>query len=253
MSTTSRSRAEHGAGHVCQSVEFRRAGRSDFQQRGQYAVSTRDGTSLSEIGRLRQSADGDRWKRRREYPVLPHLDLLQSRLRPARANRLSGVSGAPTTAQKDSNGQLVFEDQGTLLLWVAGVPTTASQTFRQPARPPTLATRSPISPTGPRASPISPRALFPPRSTSAPATAPSRSTASTERTTPARPTGYLHASRSNGTLPGNVGGRSAALAGSFFQGGPTNSTPLYGEMGGSLNLTGTGGYLGSGIFAARKP
>ena len=57
----------------------------------------------------------------------------------------------------------------------------------------------------------------------------------------------------NGTLPGNVGGRSAALAGSFFQGGSTNSTPLYGEMGGSLNLTGTGGYLGSGIFAARKP
>lgn len=57
----------------------------------------------------------------------------------------------------------------------------------------------------------------------------------------------------SGTLNGNVGGRTAALAGSFFQGGPTNPTPLYGEMGGSLILNGTG-YLGSGIFAAaRKP
>ena len=53
--------------------------------------------------------------------------------------------------------------------------------------------------------------------------------------------------------PGSVGGRTATLAGSFFQGGPTNSTPAYGEIGGSLILNGTGGYLGSGIFAARKP
>jgi len=45
------------------------------------------------------------------------------------------------------------------------------------------------------------------------------------------------------------------LAGSFFQGGPTNVTPLYGEMGGSLilsNLPGNPSYLGSGIFAARR-
>jgi hypothetical protein len=47
-------------------------------------------------------------------------------------------------------------------------------------------------------------------------------------------------------------GRTAALAGSFFEGGATNTTPLYGEMGGSINLTGTN-YLGSGIFVARKP
>ena len=53
-------------------------------------------------------------------------------------------------------------------------------------------------------------------------------------------------------LTGNNGGRTATLAGSFFQGGPTNMIP-YGEMGGSLILNGTGGYLGSGIFAARKP
>jgi hypothetical protein len=55
-------------------------------------------------------------------------------------------------------------------------------------------------------------------------------------------------------LMGNTGGRTAALAGSFFQGGPTNTTPAYGEMGGSLILNGTlaSPYLGSGIFAARR-
>jgi hypothetical protein len=57
-------------------------------------------------------------------------------------------------------------------------------------------------------------------------------------------------------LAGNVGGRTATLAGSFFQGGPTNPTPLYGEMAGSINLSNLPGYpkyLGSGIFLARKP
>ena len=44
----------------------------------------------------------------------------------------------------------------------------------------------------------------------------------------------------------------AALNGSFFQGGQTNTTPLYGEMGGNLTLTGAN-YLGSGIFLGRKP
>jgi hypothetical protein len=43
-------------------------------------------------------------------------------------------------------------------------------------------------------------------------------------------------------------GRTAAVNGSFFQAGPTNTTPLYGAMGGSLTLGGTN-YLGSGIFA----
>jgi hypothetical protein len=54
-------------------------------------------------------------------------------------------------------------------------------------------------------------------------------------------------------LIGNGGGRMAASAGSFFQGGPSKTTPLYGVIGGSLILNGTGGYLGSGIFAPRKP
>jgi len=46
-----------------------------------------------------------------------------------------------------------------------------------------------------------------------------------------------------------VTGRTAAINGSFFQGAAINS---FGEMGGSLILTGPGNYLGSGIFAARR-
>ena len=74
---------------------------------------------------------------------------------------------------------------------------------------------------------------------------------------PASPPGTppTFATLANSPLLGNVAGRTAALNGSFFQGGPTNTTPLYGEMGGSLILNGTlaSPYLGSGIFAARKP
>jgi hypothetical protein len=57
----------------------------------------------------------------------------------------------------------------------------------------------------------------------------------------------------------NGAGRIAAPAGSFLQGGPTfpggptKTTPLYGVTGGSLILNGSGGYLGSGILAPRKP
>ncbi len=59
-------------------------------------------------------------------------------------------------------------------------------------------------------------------------------------------------------LIGNSAGRIAAPAGSFLQGGPTfpggptRTNPLYGVTGRSLILNGTGGYLGSGIFAPRK-
>jgi hypothetical protein len=54
-------------------------------------------------------------------------------------------------------------------------------------------------------------------------------------------------------LIGNGWGRITAPASSFFQGGPIKTTPLYGVTGGSLILNGTGGSLGSGILAPRKP
>ena len=103
------------------------------------------------------------------------------------------------------------------------------------------------------ARPTLPRARFPPRSTSEPAPAPSRSTASTERTTLARRHGSPLRSRSMVRWPATSAGGARLSPARSFRAGATNSTPLYGEMGGSLNLTGTGGYLGSGIFAARKP
>ena len=56
----------------------------------------------------------------------------------------------------------------------------------------------------------------------------------------------------NGTLTGNVGADRGAVR-LYLPGRANQHHPLYGEIGGSLILNGTGGYLRSGIFAARKP
>jgi hypothetical protein len=56
-----------------------------------------------------------------------------------------------------------------------------------------------------------------------------------------------------GALNTGPSSRFMQVNGSFFQGGMTNSTPLYGEMGGSITITGPNNYLGSGIFIGRKP
>jgi hypothetical protein len=56
-----------------------------------------------------------------------------------------------------------------------------------------------------------------------------------------------------GSLNTGPSNRVMTVAGSIYQGGPSNSTPLYGEMGGSFSITGPGNYIGSGIFAGRKP
>ncbi|MBV8185222.1 MAG: hypothetical protein JOY76_11100, partial [Hyphomicrobiales bacterium] len=57
----------------------------------------------------------------------------------------------------------------------------------------------------------------------------------------------------SGVLNTGPSNRFLTLSGQFFQGGPTNTTPLFGEMGGNFSITGPNNYLGSGIFAARKP
>ena len=59
-----------------------------------------------------------------------------------------------------------------------------------------------------------------------------------------------------GSLNTGPSQRVMTMAGQFFQGGPSNTTPLYGEMGGFFSILGSGpsaGYTGSGIFAGRKP
>jgi hypothetical protein len=161
----------------------------------------------------------------------------------------SAVNGA------DSSGSLVFEDQGVLLLWVAGVPTsvgslptTGTATYTGHAIADiangnggltylAAGTFSAAVDFGARDGAITINGLDGTNYTGTAVWLPSTRTFAT-------PTGS--------PLAGNIGGRSATLAGAFFQGGATNTTPLYGEMGGSLNLTGTN-YLGSGIFLARKP
>jgi hypothetical protein len=158
----------------------------------------------------------------------------------------------------NSNGQLAYEDQGALLLWVGGVPTTAGSlpttgmaTYTGHAIANIANGNSGLTYLaaggftntvnfGARTGMVNITGLDGTNYAGAAAFG-SWPTAS------AAPTfgGVLNAV--SGTT-----GRTATVAGSFFQGGATNVTPLYGEMGGSLILNGTGGYLGSGIFAARR-
>ena len=56
-----------------------------------------------------------------------------------------------------------------------------------------------------------------------------------------------------GTLSGSTGGRFMNLGGSFYQGGPTNISPAYGEMGGAFGISSTvDTYKGAGTFTARR-
>ena len=156
---------------------------------------------------------------------------------------------------KNSNGQLAFEDQGALLLWVAGVPTSlANLPATGTATYAGHAIASIANGTGGltylAAGTFSAAVNFGARNGAI-------TIGGLDGTNYAGTANWVKGTTSFATpigspLVGNTGGRTAALAGSFFQGGPTNMTPLYGEMGGSLILNGTN-YLGSGIFAARKP
>ncbi len=154
----------------------------------------------------------------------------------------------------NTNGQLAFEDQGVLLLWVAGVPTTAGAlpkggtatytghaiaNIANGAAGLTYLAAGGFSNTvnfGTHTGTVSITGLDGANYAGRVALTPMATTFGTAGASP---------------LIGSIGGRTAAINGSFFQGGPTNITPAYGEMGGSLILNGSG-YLGSGIFAARR-
>ena len=140
--------------------------------------------------------------------------------------------------KKDSSGNLIFEDQGNLLLWVAGVPTSLAN----------LPTTGTATYTGHAianiANPNNITSYLAAGTFSALANFGTRNGAVTigglDGTNYTGTATWIPTTASfNGTLTGTVVGRTATLAGSFFQGGPSDSSQLYGEMGGSLILNGT--------------
>jgi hypothetical protein len=152
----------------------------------------------------------------------------------------------------NKNGQLAFEDQGVLLLWVAGTPTLAG----------TLPVTGTATYTGHAiasiASSANPGATSYLAAGALSATANFATKMGTVSIIGLDGTNYAGTAVQGGapvtfagSLVGNNGGRTATLAGSFFQG--TGSTPAYSEIGGSLILNGNKSYLGSGIFLGRKP
>ena len=157
--------------------------------------------------------------------------------------------------QTDGNTR-IFEDQGPLLLWVAGVPTTTGAL--------SMATGTATYTGHAIASIANPNNI-----TSYLAAGTFSAAVNFGKQNGQITIGGLDGTNYAGTaawvkgttsfatpggspLIGSNGGRTAALAGSFFQGGATNISPAIGEMGGSLILNGTvkNPYLGSGIFAA---
>jgi len=183
------------------------------------------------------------------------------------ASFLSSISSAPVqpcacestqwgfwnvfNGANNSNGSLLFQDQGVLLLWVAGVPTTLASLPATGTATYTGHAIASIATPGWIGSYIAAGTF------SNAVNFGTRSGAVTigglDGTNYAGTVTWIpKTTLFGGALTGNVGSRTATLAGSFFQGGPTNTTPLYGEMGGSINLSGTN-YLGSGIFLGRKP
>ncbi|MGB7976729.1 MAG: FecR domain-containing protein [Roseiarcus sp.] len=158
----------------------------------------------------------------------------------------SAINGA------SNNGQLVFEDQGVLLLWVAGTPTlagtlpvTGTATYTGHAIASIANGANPGATSYLAAGALSATANFATKMGTVSITGLDGTNYTGTAVQGAAPVTFA------GSLAGNNGGRTATLAGSFFQG--TGLTPAYSEIGGSLILNGNNSYLGSGIFLGRKP
>jgi hypothetical protein len=154
----------------------------------------------------------------------------------------------------NSSGNLLFEDQGALLLWVGGVPTTAGALSAATGTATYTGHAIANIATGVGGQTYLAAGAFS-NAVNFGARTGAVSITGLDGTNYAGTVGWVKGTTTFATstpLIGTIGGRTAALNGSFFQGGATNVTPLYGEMGGSLILNGTGGYLGSGIFAGRR-
>ena len=169
----------------------------------------------------------------------------------------SGVSGAPSTAQTTPTVNSRSRIKALSCSGSAAFRQRSAPSLRRPARPLTPATPSPISRPARAAITYLAAGTF-----SAAVNFGARNGAITigglDGTNYAGTASWVQgtttfATAANSPLMGSNLGRTAALNGSFFQGGRDQRRPrLYGEMGGSLILNGTGGYLGGGIFAARR-
>jgi hypothetical protein len=214
-------------------------------------LSTRDGSSLSETGGFanQQMVTAESVGANTASFLT---SISSANVQPCACESTQWGFWSAFNGMTNSDGKLAFEDQGSLLLWVAGVPTTAG----------TLPVTGTATYTGHAianiANPNNITSYLAAGAFSATADFGARTGAVT--ITGLDGTNYTGTAAQigqtatfNGSLTGNNFGRTAALNGSFFQGGPTNTTPAYGEVGGSLTLSGTGGYLGSGIFLGRKP
>ena len=165
----------------------------------------------------------------------------------------SAINGA-----KNANGQLAFEDQGVILLWVAGVPTTVGALSQATGTATYTGHAIADIATGVGGQTYLAAGTF----AAAVNFGHQNGTITINGLDGTNYSGTASwvkgtttfATAANAPLMGSNLGRIAAINGSFFQGGPTNPTPAYGEMGGSLILNGTvtNPYLGSGIFAARR-
>ena len=178
-------RKERRARRLCRSVEFCRTGGDHLRQRRQYAALHPQRPGPFGDRGFRQSDDGDGRKRRREYRLASSVRFPPPPFSPAPASPPSGASGTSSTAQTTATAASSSRIRAFCSCGSRAFPQLL-QAFPRPARPRTPATRSPASPRRAGSAAISPRARSQTRSTSEPGAAPSRSAASTERTTPAR-------------------------------------------------------------------
>jgi hypothetical protein len=151
----------------------------------------------------------------------------------------------------DSSGQLLFQDQGALLLWVGGVPATAGALSAATGTATYTGHAIANIATGVGGQTYLAAGAFS-NAVNFGARTGAVSITGLDGTNYAGTVGWVKGTTTFATatpLMGSNLGRTAGINGSFFRG----ATSPYGEMGGSLILNGTGGYLGSGIFAARKP
>ena len=154
------------------------------------------------------------------------------------------------TFRTDNGRNIGYSDRGNLLTWVAGVPANAADIPTTGSATYTGHAVANISNNGSQyitAGTFSNNVNFATRTGQVQVGGLDATNYSGTVSLPAGSAAF------GGSLNSGASNRNMSMAGQFFQGGPTNTTPLYGEMGGTISISGPNNYIGSGIFAGRKP